>query len=315
MDIIVQVKDRDIPRVIDPSGCLGRGLCALLKAKKNFIREIPMKSFKYGELDRHHLDIYYPLTSSSAKTPILFFVYGGGFDTGERSISPKTFGLVYACLAAFFARRGYIIVIPDYRLVPNVEFPGPAEDVRDAVRWVVNNAHELVSSGSPVPNLDHIVLMGHSAGAVHVSTMLFCPNVLPADDPLRPKIVAAILESPPFDLSAMTMEWPSAPTHAKYWGTLESAKANDPLHLYRRLPNEAVERLPKVLMVEGEFEPDFLIDAGDVFRKEVKERTGVQPKKIIAKGHNHISLNWALSTGEGEEWAERTVEWLKELKD
>jgi len=229
-------------------------------------------------------------------------------------MSPKTFGLVYACVGAFYARRGYIVVIPDYRLVPHVVFPGGGEDVRDAVRWVTQNAENLVSTGSPSPDTDRLVLMGHSAGAAHVSTALFSTDVIPENDDLRSKIVAIILQSPPYDLSAMTDEWPNADIHAKYWGTLDEAKAKDLLHLYRRLPDSAIKTLPKILMVEGEMEPEWLIDAGISFREEVKERTGEQLKKIVGRGHNHISLNWALSTGQGEEWAEEVVEWLQDVK-
>lgn len=159
-------------------------------------------------------------------------------------------------------------------------------------------------------------MMGHSAGAAHIATMLFLPDVLPKDDPLRERIKVAILESPPFDLSAMTMEWPTADVHAKYWVTLEKAKEEDPLHLYRRLDKEfSLEKLPRLLMVEGEFEPEWLIDAGKVFHKEVEEKTGEDLRIVVAKGHNHVSLNWALSTGEGEEWAEEVIEWLKAVKE
>jgi len=230
-------------------------------------------------------------------------------------MSPKTFGLVYACVGAFYARRGYIVVIPDYRLVPNVVFPGGGEDIRDAVRWVTNNRESLISTGSPSPDTDTLVLMGHSAGAVHVATAIFSTDVIPENDELRSKIVAVVLLSPPYDLSAMTNEWPNAPIHEKYWGTLDESKANDPLHLYRRLPDSTIKILPKLLMVEGEREPEWLIDAGIVFQEEVKKRTGEQLKKIVGRGHNHISLNWALSTGQGEEWAEEAVEWLRNIKE
>lgn len=259
--------------------------------------------------------MFYPLTPTEKKSPILFFVYGGGFNTGDRSISPKTFGLVYACVGAFYARKGYVVVIPDYRLVPHVQFPGPAEDVRDAVRWVTQNTENLVSTGSPRPDVDNLILMGHSAGAAHIATMLFHPQVLSAEDELWSKITAAVLESPPYDLSAMTSDWPSAEVHATYWGSLDEAKAADPLHLYRQLPISAIEKLPKLLMVEGELEPDWLIEAGRVFQNEVRERTGQEPRKIVALGHNHISLNWALSTGEGEKWAEEVDEWLEKLQN
>jgi hypothetical protein len=140
--------------------------------------------------------------------------------------------------------------------------------------------------------------------------MLFLTDVLPKDDSLRDRIKAIVLISPPYDLSAMTMEWPTAEVHAKYWVTLDNAKQNDPWHLFQRLDDEVVAKLPRILMVEGEFEPEWLINAGKVFSKVVKERTEEDLRVVIAKGHNHISMNWALSTGEGEEWAEEVLAWL-----
>ncbi|KAF8151671.1 alpha/beta hydrolase domain-containing protein [Crassisporium funariophilum] len=309
MDVIARVKDTEISKVIDPTVA---AFAPLLKSKKTFIREIPRKTFKYGSTDRHQLDVYYPIAApKSGTTPILFFIYGGGFNTGDRLLSPATFGLVYACLAAFYARRGFIVVIPDYRLVPNVTFPGPAEDVRDAMRWAVQNTEHLVSTGSPSPDTNTLLIMGHSAGAAHAATMLFSTDVLGQDDELRSKIVAAILVSGPYDLVSMDSSWPTADIHIKYWGSLEQVKTNDPVHLFRRLPQPIVERLPKILLVEGENEPNWLLDAGKVFQESLEQRLGQPVKKIIGMGHNHISLTWALSTGQGEEWGEDVLEWYK----
>ncbi|KAF9544851.1 alpha/beta hydrolase domain-containing protein [Agrocybe pediades] len=320
MDIIAQWKDKDIASVIDPTVT---AFAPLLKAKKAFIKEVPFKTFQYGSLDRHQLDIYYPLSPppTGSKTPILFFIYGGGLNTGDRRISPKTFGLVYSCVAAYFVRRGYLVIIPDYRLVPNVTYPGPAEDVRDAIRWVIQNLdvqkgneNPDSSPGSLIPDLNNIFLMGHSAGALHIATMMFEQNVLPWDDDIRQRVKGLILQGPPYDLSQMTTEWSTWAIHAQYWGNLEIMKANDPINLYRRLPGDVVDKLPGLLMVQGENEPDWLAYAGDRFHEAVKERTGISLDRIIAKGHNHISVNWALSTGVGEDWAEETLAWLAKVQ-
>ncbi|KAF9524811.1 alpha/beta hydrolase domain-containing protein [Crepidotus variabilis] len=312
MQFIRECKERETYRVVEPTVA---AFAPLLKKKKAYIKEVAFKTFRYAPGDRGELDVYYPISSMNdrAKTPVLFFIYGGGFNSGQRSISPKSFGLVYACLAAYFARQGFIVIIPDYRVVPNVVFPGPAEDVRDAIRWTVENKDVcLFSESSPNPDVENILLMGHSAGAAHIATMLFLTDVLAENDALRKNIAAIILESPPFDLSAMTPDWPTASVHAAYWGgTLEQAKENDPLHLYKRLNNTIIHQLPKTLMVEAEFEPEWLLDAGEKFNEEVKKRTGQAFKVLTAKGHNHVSLNWALSTGEGEEWAVDVILWLR----
>jgi len=308
MEAIAQVKNKEIDNVVAPTIA---AFAPLLKAKKAFIREIPHQTFKYGPTDRHQLDIYYPNTPNTGQTPILFFIYGGGFNTGDRSLSPNTFGLVYNCVAAFYARRGFIVVIPDYRLVPNVTFPGPAQDIRDAIFWVVQNPLRLISSGSPSPDTNKLLVMGHSAGAAHIATMLFSPSILALTDDLRSKIVAAILISGPYDLGPMQADWPSAVVHEQYWGSLGVAKANDPLHLFHRLEALFVERLPKFLLVEGEWEPDWLLAAGKALQEAFTDRIQQPSEKIVALGHNHISLTWALSTGQGEQWGEDVIGWYK----
>ena len=203
------------------------------------------------------------------------------------------------------------MVIPDYRLVPDVTFPGPAEDVRDAISWVVKNPQHLISSGSPSPSSNRLIVMGHSAGAAHIATMLFSPNVLALNEDLRSKIIAAILISGPYDLGPVQAGWLFASVCAQYWGSLEVAKANDPLHLFYGLEAAFIERLPKILLVEGEWEPDWLLDAGKALQQAFTDRIQQPIDKIVALGHNHISLNLALSTGQGEQWGEDVVGWYK----
>ena len=153
--------------------------------------------------------------------------------------------------------------------------------------------------------------MGHSAGAAHIATMLFSPNILALVHDLRSKIIAVVLVSGPYDLGPMQADWPSASVHAQYWGSLKVAKANDPLHLFRRLEAMFIERLPKFLLVESEWEPDWLLDAGKVLQQVLTDRIHQPNEKITALGHNHISLIWALSTGQGEQWGEDVVGWYK----
>ena len=153
--------------------------------------------------------------------------------------------------------------------------------------------------------------MGHSAGAAHIATMLFNPNVLALTEDLRSKIIAAILVSGPYDLGPIQADWPLASVCAQYWGSLEVAKANDPLHLFHGLEAAFIERLPKFLLVEGEWEPDWLLDAGKALHQAFTDRIQQPIEKIVALRHNHISLNWALSTGQGEQWGEDVSGWYK----
>jgi acetyl esterase/lipase len=114
----------------------------------------------YGQDPRQHLDVYTP--DKGRGFPIVVFFYGGSWTMGRKS--------QYAFVGAALAARGYVTVIPDYRLYPEVRFPGFVEDGAKAVAWVEQHAREF--GGDP----DRIVLMGHSAGA-HTAAMLALDDV------------------------------------------------------------------------------------------------------------------------------------------
>lgn len=113
------------------------------------------RDLTYGSEVRQRLDVYAP--KDTATHPIVVFFYGGSWTMGQKSR--------YAFMGAALAARGYVTVIPDYRLYPQARFPTFVEDSARAVAWVREHAREF--RGDP----DRIVLMGHSAGA-HMAAML-----------------------------------------------------------------------------------------------------------------------------------------------
>jgi acetyl esterase/lipase len=112
---------------------------------------------EYGVEARQRLDIYAPLTPSQTPRPVIVFFYGGTWSRGSKD--------QYMFVAEYLTPRGYIMVIPDYRVYPDVKFPTFVEDGAAAVAWVQQNIAGY--GGDP----DAIFLMGHSAGA-HIAAML-----------------------------------------------------------------------------------------------------------------------------------------------
>lgn len=106
----------------------------------------------YGDQPRQRLDVYQP-TEPEAGAPALIFFYGGSWQEGYKG--------GYRFVAQALADAGYRVVVPDYRLYPEVTFPAFVEDGAQAVAWTVNEG--LADDG--------LVLMGHSAGA-HIAAML-----------------------------------------------------------------------------------------------------------------------------------------------
>jgi acetyl esterase/lipase len=113
------------------------------------------RSVPYAGGPRHTLDVARRRTAVAS--PVIVFFYGGGWRSGNKAM--------YRYVAKALASRGYLVVIPDYRIYPEVCFPDFLRDGALAVRWVRDNAGRF--GGDPAK----IFLMGHSAGA-YVAAML-----------------------------------------------------------------------------------------------------------------------------------------------
>jgi acetyl esterase/lipase len=89
--------------------------------------------------------------------PVVIFWYGGSWFEGSKAD--------YRFVGTALAKQGIVVIIPDYRLYPQVTFPAFEEDGARALAWVEQHAAEY--GGDP----KHIVLMGHSAGG-HTAAFL-----------------------------------------------------------------------------------------------------------------------------------------------
>jgi acetyl esterase/lipase len=136
------------------SGCRG-GEFFLANAPTDFSRVERRVNLAYGTEQRQKLDIYLPRTA--AHRPIVIFWYGGSWTQGSKAD--------YRFVGNALAKLGFIAVLPDYRLFPQVTFPLFDEDGARAVAWVEQHAGEF--GGDP----KRIVLMGHSAGG-HTAAFL-----------------------------------------------------------------------------------------------------------------------------------------------
>ena len=120
------------------------------------------QAFAPGE--RQKLDLYAPRRPLGDKLPVIVFFYGGSWSSGVK----EGYGFAGRALAA----QGFVVAIPDYRLVPEVRFPAFVEDGAAAVKWVRANAARF--GADP----DRIVLAGHSAGAYNAAMLAFDPRWL-----------------------------------------------------------------------------------------------------------------------------------------
>lgn len=119
--------------------------------------ELAARGVSYGGDARQRLDVYVPAGAAKTPRPVIVFFYGGSWDSGDRA--------GYAFVGRALAAKGFVTVIPDYRLVPAVVYPGFVEDGASAVRWARAHAKDYGGDGG------RIVLAGHSAGA-YIAAML-----------------------------------------------------------------------------------------------------------------------------------------------
>src|SRR5690349_19511778 len=78
----------------------------------------------YGPQPRQKLDVYEPADRPRG-APVVVFFYGGAWQAGEKGD--------YRFVGQALASRGFVAVLPDYRLYPAVRFPAFVEDGAAAV--------------------------------------------------------------------------------------------------------------------------------------------------------------------------------------
>jgi acetyl esterase/lipase len=119
------------------------------------------RGIAYGRLSRQLLDIYTP-EGALGQCPVILFFYGGSWQSGARGDA--------AFIAAALAQLGFVVVVPDYRLWPEVGYPHFIDDCKAAAHWV---AARIKGYGGDPRSL---FLMGHSAGAYNAAMVALAPD-------------------------------------------------------------------------------------------------------------------------------------------
>jgi len=162
-------------------GCSPAALLNATVPRQGFSRDTDIA---YGPEPRNKLDLYRPDTSRSDGKTVVFF-YGGSWESGSKAN--------YLFVAQVLAANGYTVVIPDYRLYPDIRFPAFIEDGAQAVRWTSDRF-----------GTDKLYLMGHSAGA-HIASMLAAnTSYLPGAGVDRAQLAGFIGLAGPYDFLPLT---------------------------------------------------------------------------------------------------------------
>jgi acetyl esterase/lipase len=246
------------------------GLFAAAHEDLGYQAPVITRDIAYGPDPRHRLDVHSaagpggagPVTGAA---PVLIFVHGGGFTSGDRRLPGTPY---YDHIGAWAARRGMVGVIMTYRLAPEHQWPAGARDVAAAVTWVTGHIGEY--GGDPA----RVVVAGHSAGATHVACYLAGQAGPPAAG-----VAAGALLSGLYQLSAGEPD----EVRASYFGEDASAYASR-----SPLAGLVASGVP-VLFALAELEaPHFHRQAGEALRAFLR-RDGTLPPFAFLQGHNHIT--------------------------
>lgn len=225
----------------------------------------------YGELARQKLDVYRPRGKKRVgPAPVVVFFYGGDWQTGRKGD--------YRFVAEALASRGFVAILPDYRLFPRVTFPGFVEDGALAVRWTHRNVSRF--GGDP----DRVFLMGHSAGA-HIAALLTLDAHYLADVGLdRSAVRATAALSGPYDF-----------VPGKYHRAVFGMSADDTAPDPRINPiNFADAQAPPMLLVHGG--KDDVVSPSNATKLAARIRTaGGSVRRIIYPNRGHPGVVMAFA--------------------
>ncbi len=250
----------------------------------------------YGADSRHRLDVYSP-DECAPPAPVLLVFHGGGFVRGDKS-DRENAGL-------YFARAGFVTLVPNYRLGPTHRWPAGAEDVISALIWARTHAGD--HGGDP----RHIWLLGESAGAAHVATATLLQRFHPTGGL---PIAGAVLISGVYNVQLERL------ARAQF-GVATPDPRNEPYFGsdFERYPSmsvvEAIDARPFPLLISyAERDPPAMqVQAGELFARLVTHH-GFAPELAIIRSHNHLSQVFSVNTGD-ESLTDSVLRFLRKQMD
>jgi arylformamidase len=226
------------------------------------------KDLSYGDHERQVLDIYAPQKASGLK-PVVVFVHGGGFLKGDKGSDQHWYN---SNVGRFAAREGYIGVVMNYRLAPEFMWPSGGEDVAAVVNWLKSNVAQY--GGDP----SQIILIGTSAGAVHVATYH-------QHNSEESAIKGLVL------LSGLYGITPLDERDTLYYGPQADYAAKHPL-------SALVNTTTPLMMACSEYDPPrFQAEFVGLAQARITQQ-GALPACMVLSGHNHYSIASHLGTSD-----------------
>lgn len=199
--------------------------------------------------------------------PVLIFYYGGGWVKGSADD--------YGWAARAYAAKGFLVVVPDYRKVPQVRFPGFVQDAADAVKWAQDNIARY--GGDP----NRIAIAGHSAGAHSVAMLALDPQWLAAAG-APGAVKAAVGLSGPYDF------YPFTGRAVEAMGQWPKPAETQPLNFARK-------DAPPMMLVTGTADTTVRPkNARNLFKRLTDAGAVVVEKEYPGLGHEDVAMALSL---------------------
>lgn len=139
---------------------------------------------------KHQMNIYGPKKYGKAPYPVVVFIHGGYWRNQDRNYYKAFVGL-YENIGLTLAQKGFVTVIPSYRLFPEAKIDNQLSDLAHLMSWVVKKIKNY--AGNP----NKIILMGHSAGGHLAALMGLNKKIL---GPYHKNVVATVALSGIWDI-------------------------------------------------------------------------------------------------------------------
>ena len=265
----------EIGRTVDPPKTAA--LYAPLQQKEPYAGVKIERDVKYGPAERNLLDVFTPEAGSPAR-PVLIFVHGGGFTSGnKRSGFSNAF---YDNIMLWAVKNGFVGVNMTYRLAPASPWPAGAEDVGAAVQWVADNIGAHGGDGA------RIFLMGHSAGAAHVAGYVSHPEFHKVKNG---GLKGAIMVSGIYDLAT----WPAGGSaEAAYYGSDPS------LYAERTAMKGLLATDIPLMFVSAELDLPFFVQQLNLMKEATCKGPHGCVRTLILPQHSHMSEVYSINTAD-----------------
>lgn len=129
------------------------------KGKDFSFARAPHLDLPFGKHEDELLDIYLP-AENSTNAPVMVYIHGGFWTSRHKDD--------FRFLASSWTQKGYVVVVVNYSLIPQITLAGIVDQCVRSLIWVRENILDF--GGDP----DKIRLVGHSAGGILL--LCYCAN-------------------------------------------------------------------------------------------------------------------------------------------